>query len=295
MSVRSSGRRQVVVEQAAVEPVDALEADEAAGPHRGEQRGGVAGEAVGVGAGGLEHVQEQGVGQQAHVLGEHAEHQAVDEVGDGLGIMAAFAQALGEGDEAAGGLLGQRLAGLARPEAFGVGEGGGEQVAFGAVEQVVQREGGDLLDGVGPVGVDHDPVHVGGDQERRVLQRVLVAEELAVGGFERDAEALVLPAEAAAPPDVGPAAAAGGLARALLEGEAVVGGGGRVVDAEKRAEVVEVAVGVAALVPGRGAPLGDEVLWVSSGVAPGAAGACPAGSVAGGGGRRPASGRARPG
>ncbi|MEI2718945.1 MAG: hypothetical protein V9E87_02200 [Gemmatimonadales bacterium] len=56
-------------------------------------------------------------------------------------------------------------------------------------------------------------------------------------GVEVAAGLLVLPAEAAAHPDIGPAVAAAGLAGAALE--AVVVGVARLGDAEQFAEVVE--------------------------------------------------------
>ena len=56
------------------------------------------------------------------------------------GVVAAGAQALGEVGELRGGLGGQGVAGLRRAQALGVGEGGAEEVAPGAVEQVVEEE-----------------------------------------------------------------------------------------------------------------------------------------------------------
>ena len=232
----------VVVEEAAVEPGHALEADAAAGAHGGEERGRIGGEVGGGGAGRFEHLLEELVREQVHVLGEHAEHEAVDEMRDGLGRVAIVAQALGEGGEFGGGVLGQRVAGFGRFEAAGVGEGGEQRVAVRGVAQVVERDGVGLLDGVGPVGADDDAVHVGHDQERRVLERDGVVEELTVGGVEVCVLSLLFPAEAALAPDVGPAFAAGGLGGAFFEGESVAfgvcGDGG--VEADERAEVVEV-------------------------------------------------------
>src|SRR4051812_20381172 len=126
---------------------------------------------------------------------------------NGLRVVAALMQAEREGGEARGGLGGQRVAGLLGPEALGVGEGVPQQVALRPVEEVVEREGVDLLDGVCPVGPDQDAVHVGHDEERRVIERASIAEELIEGWVERAAEALVLPPEATFAPDVGPALA----------------------------------------------------------------------------------------
>ena len=183
-------------------------------------------------------------------------------MGDALRRVAAVAQPLGEVDEAAGGVLGQALAGLLRLPPLGVGEGGAQQVALGGVAQVVEGKGGLALDGVGPVGADHDPVHVGGDQQRRVLQRHGVVEELAEGGVEVAVAALVLPGEAVLAPDVGPALAAAGLGGALLEGEPVAArvGGGGIFQPEQAAEVVEMGLGGRAFLQLDRPPFRDEVL-----------------------------------
>ena len=44
----------------------------------------------------FEHAGEHVVGQEAHVLGEHAEDEPVDEMGYGLAVVAAPAQRLSE-------------------------------------------------------------------------------------------------------------------------------------------------------------------------------------------------------
>ncbi len=120
------GQRQriVAVEQAAVEPFDAVEADLAAAAHGGEEGRGILGEQAVVAArAAVDHGREIVAGQQLHIFGEHAEDQAVDEMRDGLRIVAALAQAVGDGDEARGGLFGQGSPGLVGFQAFGVGEG----------------------------------------------------------------------------------------------------------------------------------------------------------------------------
>ena len=71
-----------------------------------------------------------------------------------------------------------------------------------------------LADAVRPVGADPEPHHVGDDQERRVLERERVLAELLEGRVQVGAPALVFPGEVVALPDVRPAVAARGLARA---------------------------------------------------------------------------------
>jgi hypothetical protein len=84
-----------------------------------------------------------------------------------------------------------------------------------------------------------------------------VVGELLEGGVEVAARLLVLPAEVAALPDVGPAIAATGLPGAALE--AVVVGVARLVDAEQVAEVVEMPCAPARSVSGVVLPGGDEL------------------------------------
>jgi hypothetical protein len=210
----------------------------------------------------LEHPPEHVARQQAHVFGENAENEAVDEMRNGFRVVPAFPESLREGGEAARRLLGQPLARLARAQPFGVEEGRGEEIACRAVCQVLDVEGMHLLDGVGPVGVDPEPRHVRHGQERRVLERDGVLLQLGKGPVEVLLRTFVLPREAFAAPDVGPAFTAGRLAGTLLEGKpfAFRVGGDRIGDAEQGAEVVEVRLRGGALLELDAAPLGDEVV-----------------------------------
>ena len=69
----------------------------------------------------------------------------------------------------------------------------------------------------GEVRVDLDPIEIGDHQERWILERVLVIDELAVGGLAILVLALVLPGEEALLPDVREAVTAVELLGALLE------------------------------------------------------------------------------
>ena len=75
------------------------------------------------------------------------------------------------------------------------------------------------MGGVGEIGVDDDALDVADDQERRVLQRFSVLEELLIRLLQVSIGSLVLPAEEALLPDVGKPLAAGGLLNRLLEGK----------------------------------------------------------------------------
>ena len=201
-------------------------------------------------------------GQQAHVVGEHAEDEPVDEVRDRLRVVAAFPQPLRDRREGRCRALGERLPRLARPQPLGVRERPLEPVACRGVGQVVQAELVGLADAVRPVGADAEPQHVGDDQQRRVLQRQRVQPQLSEGRVEVGPLALVLPGEVMPLPHVRPAVAAGILARAPLEAVRLAGrvGLGRRRLAEQPAQVDEVLLRRRPLLECRGAPLGDEVI-----------------------------------
>ena len=207
-----------------------------------------------------QHPREHVVRQQADVVGEHAEHQPVDEVRDPLRVVAALSQCLGHRRQGSGGALRERLPGLARPQPLGVGERALEPIARRRVGEVVKAELIGLADAVRPVGADAEPQHVGDDQQRRILQRQGVLPELPECSVQVGAVALVLPGEVVALPDVGPAVAAGVLAGATLEAVGVAGrvGLGRGRLAEQAAQVDEVLLGGGALLEFGGPPLFDE-------------------------------------
>jgi len=199
-------------------------------------------------------------GSSPNVLGEHAEHQAVDEVRHRLRLVAALAQRLCQHRERRRRALGQRLPALARPEPLRVGHRPLELVAGGGVGEIVQPELVGQAYGVRPIGADAEPRHVRDDEQRRVLQRERVLPELIEGGVEVRVPALVLPREAVALPHVSPAVATGILARAALEAVALAGGIrlGRRRLAKQPAEIDEVLLRRGALLQLRRPPLGDE-------------------------------------
>ena len=177
-------------------------------------------------------------------------------------VVAAFPQRLCERREGLGRLLGERLPSLTRPQPLGVRERPLEPVACRGVGQIVQAELVRLADAVGPVGADPEPLHVGDDQQRRVLQRQRVRPELPECGVEVFPLPLVLPGEVVALPDVGPAVAAGVLASAPLEAVSLaarVGLGWRRL-AEQPAQIDEVLLRGRAFLQLGGAPLVDELV-----------------------------------
>ena len=153
---------------------------------------------------------QQAGGQQAGILGEHAEEELVEEVGDVVRLVAAAAQALGERGEVLRCLGGQLVSCLAGPQLLGMLHDGPQQPQrLGRVgEEIVEVERVDDRGRVREVGVDLEAVEVADDEQRRVLEGLPVLQELVVGGLQVLALALVLPGEVAALPDVGEAVAA---------------------------------------------------------------------------------------
>ena len=191
---------------------------------------------------------EDVLGEEAGILREEREQDAIEEVGDLLRVVTSGTEALGELGEVAGGLLGD-LGGLdARSELLGRGEDGPERrerFRWVVGGQVVEGDGVELRAEVGEVGPDLDRVEVGDDEERRVAQVLAVAEQLDVGGLQVLALALVLPAEEVLLPDVGEAVSPTRLGDGLLEGVVVAGRVGLVGRrlAEHPAQVDEVFLG----------------------------------------------------
>ncbi len=245
-------------EEAAVEAVEGGVAVVAAVAHGVEEVGDAGGEAVGVGDRVAEEVGEEAAGEEADVFGEEAEEELDEEVGGAVGGDIAGAQGGGDLAEALGGLTGDDLGADVRLEGVRVGPDGLEDGEVVGEVEVVEGEGVALGFGAGEVGGDDDAVEVAGDEEGRVFEVVLVADELAVGGVEVLVRALVLPGEVVAVPDVGEAFAAAELFGAALEGVEVAGGvgldGGG--DAEGVAEVGEVGLGGGAFGEGDPAPAG---------------------------------------
>lgn len=116
-----------------------------------------------------------------------------------------------------------------------------------------------LRDGIGPVGMDLDPLHVADDEVRQVLQVQRIGLHLPQRGLQILVLALVFPGEAALAPDIGPAVAAARLLRAQAIGLAERIGFGRRLLADQVAKVDEVLLRRLPLAQRRVAPLPDEI------------------------------------
>ncbi len=84
-------------------------------------------------------------------------------------------------------------------------------------QQVIQRDDLDLPHSVREVRVYADGVDVGDDENRGIIERTVVHQELHIRLIQIDVLALVLPREARLFPNVGPALSAGSLTRALAQ------------------------------------------------------------------------------
>ena len=85
-------------------------------------------------------------------------------------------------------------------------------------DQVAQRDDMLLGDRVGEIGVDPDLLHVGHNQQRRVLQRVGVLLQLRIGLDQVFPVALVFPRKTLPLPNVGKAGCVADLPGRLLKG-----------------------------------------------------------------------------
>ncbi len=249
-----------VLEQVAVEVLDAPDAEAAAGGHLVEEFLDGGGELLGLVAVLAENLGQRAVGQQAHVLGEEAEDHAVEKACDLVGVEAAAAKAVGDLGEALGGLPRDALAGHAGLQLARVVEDGPHDLKVVGLLEVEQADVVDLGHRRGEVGVDHDAVHVAHAQERGVAEGFAVSEELVVGGFEVLVLAFVLEGEEVLLPHVGPAVAAAVLGGAALEREpfALGIGVGRLGVVEQLAQVEEVLLRAGALREVRLLPLDEE-------------------------------------
>jgi hypothetical protein len=226
-------------EQAAVEPGDVVVAVVAAFfLHGGEELFDAAAGFVGIVAGVFEQVGEDAGGEQLFVFGEHAEQALDEEVGDFCPSSPAcrrMAAASWANWPAA-------WAVMAAVDFSGRSFSGSVNThlricrASGSISWSMRISRG-FVRVAGEGGVDDDAFAVADDEQRRVFELQGVVGELLEGGVEVAARLLVLPAEMAALPDIGPAVAATGFAGAALE--AVVVGITRLVDAEQIAEVTQ--------------------------------------------------------
>ncbi len=126
-------------------------------------------------------------------------------------------EADGELGEAVRRLLSDGLDRARGPERLGIGEDRPQFRQNGRVAQFVIAEHVHLRGSAGELGVDFVSVEIADDQERRVLQILMVEQKLLIGCRQIGVLALVLPSEMLAHPDIGESLPPGALGRALFE------------------------------------------------------------------------------
>ncbi len=124
-----------------------------------------------------------------------------------------------------------------------------------------------FLDHVGPVGVNAELLHVGDDEQRRVLEIARIELQLLERRVEVLAGALVLPGKAPALPHIRPPVAATGLGGAPLEGVPLACGSASVGDfsPSSRQRSLKCDCAAARSRSSRAAPSVDELLWCHGG------------------------------
>ena len=242
--------------------LDGLDAEEAARCHRGEELAHLHHECCRVLPGARDQAREQVRGQDPDILGEEAEEQPDQEVGDGGGRVVVTPQDLGDAGEMGRGLFGDLGGGDGRAQRLRVGEGFAQQIELGRLQQIIEGQFIGDPDGVGEVRVDAKPLTVADDQERRVAERAAVEQQLTVSAIQIGVAALVLPGEEVALPDVSIALPAGRLGCARLEGvpSARRIGFGRRGMVQQPAKVDEMLLRHRTFVQLDGTPFGDESL-----------------------------------
>ena len=204
---RAQARHLGALEQAAVEPRDAVGTEEATVAHRREEALQAAPQDLGLGRAVADQALEDALGQQAHVFGEEAEEALGQQVRGHVGRHTGGAQSLGRGREGVRRFLGDLPIGAPGLEAFGRAEAAPQQLALGRVAELFEPHHMALAGRAVEVGVNLDAQAVADDQQRRVVERERVRHQLAQCGVERLAGGLVLPCEVAALEDIGVAAA----------------------------------------------------------------------------------------
>jgi hypothetical protein len=103
------GQRVPVGEEAAIETRYVFEEEVSPGGHGREELPGILGKPFGLLPRPLDHPPEEALGEQAHVLGEEAEEELVQEVGGPEGVLAAGVESISQKGELLGSLGGYAL------------------------------------------------------------------------------------------------------------------------------------------------------------------------------------------
>src|SRR5271157_4791561 len=134
-------KRRGLVEEVSVEVWYGLPVEIASLGHRLEKLGNVPIDEAWVPVGLLEKLAENLIRQEFDIFGEHAEDQAIQEVGNFRRIGKPLPHARGQLRQLLGGLLRDLLDGLLGPESFGLVEGAAEPFEIGGPGERVECEG----------------------------------------------------------------------------------------------------------------------------------------------------------
>ena len=184
-------------------------------------------------------------------------------VGVGRALGAAFAQSIGQRGKALGGGLGDIAAGLLGAKALGVGPQPAQQGLLFGLIQLVQRHAVHFGRMAVELGVDADDQPVAHHQQRRVVERQAVTQQLFERLVQVAAGGLVFPGKVVAHKHVR-ITTRGTQDQGVLLKEVVAAAAG-CGHAEQLAQVDKVRLRTLALVQGIGrstrSPFGDEFLW----------------------------------
>ena len=211
-----------ILEEVAVEMANPVFAERAAGGHDGEETFERDGEVVRVVEAALEQVGEKIFRQQAGVLGEKTKDEAVEEAADaeifslgkihlGAGLRVgefdglALLERLGDGSDFLGEVFGDLRGREHGPQRGRVGEKRAQDAPVFRLVHPLEGELVFFLNGAVEVGANDEAHEIAGDEQWRVEQRLAVKQKLVAGLFEVLVLALVFPAEAILPPDIGEA------------------------------------------------------------------------------------------
>jgi hypothetical protein len=102
---------------------------------------------------------------------------------------------IGQRRKAIGGLLRHLLGKFPLLEERGELKDRFQRLAAFRRQQIVERKGARALAGVGEVGVDDDAIDVAHDEQRRILQRLTILQQLLIGFIEVGVFALIFQRE----------------------------------------------------------------------------------------------------
>ena len=193
----------IIVEQAAVEVRNLIGAEPAAGRHRVKELLQLRREVRRLAARLLDQFGEDFIRQQFDIFREQAKEQADQKVRGLLRLRTVLAQLIGQLGELGRGLAGNVFGSQRGFEKIGIGEDRAELFQASGREEIVEREGADLFDAVGEIGMDDNAIDVRDDQQRRILQRLTILQELLIGFIEIGVLAFVFPREETFLPHIG--------------------------------------------------------------------------------------------